>query len=173
MANSTVYPYGTGGSLPSSIGIINDLKTGGADKALAAQQGKVLNEKIMALAGNVTLDEIIADDSTWAEATNTVVIPWSQPLANVGAGGLYKVVNSTAGTAKTTVTITKDSSVSAENHIFMIIQSGNDVSSVAYTFYNSGGTSVSTPSGISHTFTNAVSGSSVYIFHAKYTSTTQ
>lgn len=46
MANKTVYPYGTGGSLPSSIGIINDLRTGGADKALAAEQGKVLNEKL-------------------------------------------------------------------------------------------------------------------------------
>lgn len=173
MANTTVYPYGTGGSLPSSIGIINDLTTGGADNALAAEQGKVLNQKIMALAGNVTLDEIIADDSTWEESTNTVLIPTSQPLTNVGAGGLFKVVNSASGTAKTTVTITKDSSVSAENHIFMIVQSGNDVSSVGYTFYNSGGTSVSTPSVISHTFTNAVSGSSIYIFHAKYTSTTQ
>jgi hypothetical protein len=46
MANSTVYPYGTGGSLPASVGIINDLVTGGADKALAAQQGIVINEKI-------------------------------------------------------------------------------------------------------------------------------
>lgn len=46
MANQTVYPYGTGGSLPASIGIINDLKTGGADKALSAEQGVVLNGKI-------------------------------------------------------------------------------------------------------------------------------
>ena len=45
MANQTVYPYGTGGSLPSSIGIINDLKTGGADKALSAEQGKVLGDR--------------------------------------------------------------------------------------------------------------------------------
>ena len=44
MANQTVYPYGTGGSLPSSIGIINDLTTGGADKALAAEQGKLIGE---------------------------------------------------------------------------------------------------------------------------------
>lgn len=43
MANNTVYPYGTEGSLPSSIGIINDLATGGADKALSAQQGVVLD----------------------------------------------------------------------------------------------------------------------------------
>lgn len=42
MANTTVYPFGTGGTLPASIGIINDLKTGGADKALAAEQGKVI-----------------------------------------------------------------------------------------------------------------------------------
>lgn len=51
MANQTVYPYGTGGSLPSSIGIINDLVTGGADKALAAQQGVVLNGKILGILG--------------------------------------------------------------------------------------------------------------------------
>lgn len=41
MANKTVYPYGTGGSLPSSIGIINDRTTGGADKAWSAEQGKL------------------------------------------------------------------------------------------------------------------------------------
>lgn len=46
MANTTVYPYGTNGSLPSSIGIINDLITGGADKALSAQQGVNLKELI-------------------------------------------------------------------------------------------------------------------------------
>lgn len=45
MANTTVYPFGTGGSLPSSIGIINDLTTGGSDKALSAEQGKILNTK--------------------------------------------------------------------------------------------------------------------------------
>lgn len=42
MANTTVYPYGTGGSLPSSIGLINDLTTGGVDKALTAEMGKQL-----------------------------------------------------------------------------------------------------------------------------------
>ena len=46
MANQTVYPYGTGGQLPSGIAIVNDLTTGGADKALSAEQGKVLNEII-------------------------------------------------------------------------------------------------------------------------------
>lgn len=50
MANQTVYPYGTGGSLPSSIGIINDLVTGGADKALSAEQGKVINDRFIKIA---------------------------------------------------------------------------------------------------------------------------
>ena len=43
MANTTIYPYGTNGQLPSSIGVINDLITGGADKALSAEMGKELN----------------------------------------------------------------------------------------------------------------------------------
>ena len=46
MANQTVYPYGTGGQLPSSIGLINDLTTGGADKALTAEMGKTLKGDI-------------------------------------------------------------------------------------------------------------------------------
>ena len=46
MANTTVYPFGTEGQLPSSIGLINDLKTGGVDKALTAEQGKVIGESI-------------------------------------------------------------------------------------------------------------------------------
>lgn len=46
MANQTVYPYGTGGSLPSGISIINDYITGGADKALSAEKGKDLNERL-------------------------------------------------------------------------------------------------------------------------------
>ena len=44
MADTTVYPFGTGGSLPASIGIIDDLTTGGADKALSAEQGVVLKD---------------------------------------------------------------------------------------------------------------------------------
>jgi len=42
MANKTVYPFGTGGDLPSNIGLINDLKTGGVYDALTAEQGKVI-----------------------------------------------------------------------------------------------------------------------------------
>ena len=46
MANTTVYPYGTGGHLPSSIGLVNDLKTGGVDKALTAEMGKFIGQYI-------------------------------------------------------------------------------------------------------------------------------
>ena len=47
MANQTIYPYGTDGQLPSSIGLVNDLKTGGVDKALTAEQGKVIGELLI------------------------------------------------------------------------------------------------------------------------------
>ena len=55
MANTTVYPYGVGGSLPTSIGIINDLTTGGADKALSAAAGKSLSDQIGNVPSNKTL----------------------------------------------------------------------------------------------------------------------
>lgn len=46
MATQTIYPFGPGGTLPESIAIVNDLTTGGADKALSAEMGKVLGEDI-------------------------------------------------------------------------------------------------------------------------------
>lgn len=46
MASSTIYPYGTGGHMPSNIGIINDLTTGGVNKALSAEMGKYIGRKI-------------------------------------------------------------------------------------------------------------------------------
>ena len=44
MSDITIYPYGTNGELPTSIGLINDLITGGVDKALTAEQGKVIGQ---------------------------------------------------------------------------------------------------------------------------------
>lgn len=46
MANITVYPFGTGGRLPGSVGVINDMVTGGADKALSAEVGKHIGDII-------------------------------------------------------------------------------------------------------------------------------
>lgn len=45
MANNTIYPYGTGGQMPSGIPLVNDLTTGGADKALSAEMGKSIGIK--------------------------------------------------------------------------------------------------------------------------------
>ena len=79
MANTTVYPYGTGGSLPSNIGIVNDLVTGGADKALSAEQGKVIGTAL----GPIQTAEIpisttwaqgSINTSTGANANNTVTL---------------------------------------------------------------------------------------------------
>ena len=42
MSNITIQPYGTGAVPSTNVGIVNDLVTGGADKALAAQQGVVI-----------------------------------------------------------------------------------------------------------------------------------
>lgn len=44
MANTTVYPFGTEGQLPGGVAIVDDLSTGGADKALSAEQGVVLKD---------------------------------------------------------------------------------------------------------------------------------
>ncbi len=45
MANTTILPFGEG-QMPSGIGIVNDLKTGGSNKALSAEQGKVLGKAL-------------------------------------------------------------------------------------------------------------------------------
>lgn len=74
MANKTVYPFGTGGQLPSSIGVINDLTTGGADKALSAEMGKVLGEDVDALRFVISGDVPI---------TKGKYIPTNQGVGNV------------------------------------------------------------------------------------------
>lgn len=47
MANTTIYPFGTNGQLPSDIGIVNDLTTGGINKALSAEMGKRIAQTIL------------------------------------------------------------------------------------------------------------------------------
>lgn len=58
MANNTIYPYGTNGELPSSIGLINDLVTGGSDNALTAQQGQILGDYLFGRWQNVDLSSV-------------------------------------------------------------------------------------------------------------------
>lgn len=77
MANKTVYPYGTGGTLPSGIGIVNDLVTGGVDAALAAEQGKVIGGKIE------EYDKVV-DDLYGEEHESEIAI-------NFGSASLYRI----------------------------------------------------------------------------------
>lgn len=76
MANQTIYPYGQDGELPSNIGIVNDLITGGADKALSAEQGKVIGEELYGdsqaqcdLSSLTSEKWLINDSNKWEQIT--------------------------------------------------------------------------------------------------------
>lgn len=58
MANRTIYPYGQDGQIPSSIGIVNDLSTGGVNKALSAQMGKEIGDYVFGNKQMVDLSSI-------------------------------------------------------------------------------------------------------------------
>lgn len=49
MANTNVYPFGQNGTLPLGSAIVNDLTTGGVNKALSAEQGKTLKGLVDAM----------------------------------------------------------------------------------------------------------------------------
>lgn len=66
MANTTIYPYGTGGQLPSGIAIVDDLTTGGHDKALSAGMGKYIKDNYLE-----TLDGLIETPPTKETTTYT------------------------------------------------------------------------------------------------------
>ena len=92
MAHTTVYPFGPDGQLPGGIGIINDLYTGGADRALSAEQGKVLNGKINSLSAKdlSTLTEYqayIGTEGNW----NSGYSNWKCKFLPVKSGETYVV----------------------------------------------------------------------------------
>lgn len=105
MANTTVYPFGEG-QMPSGIGIINDLTTGGANMALSAEQGKVLKEMIddaMPLSFTMTNGKALrrggtlADDNNFAisdeiDITEYKKVLISTNLWNSSVGPTYDVV---------------------------------------------------------------------------------
>ena len=117
MANKTVYPFGTGGQLPSSIGIINDLTTGGANKALSAEQGKVLNEKVTfgttASWGNTNGTSTYLADYVWPlfkpldVACKVTKIYFSETYAStLQSDTAFELYVATLNEAKTVYTIT-------------------------------------------------------------------
>jgi hypothetical protein len=106
MANQTVYPYGTGGSLPSSIGIINDRTTGGADKAWSAEQGKLACQQIDKNTEDIfemfataidktsyTLNEgwTITNLNIWQKVTGADKVNWNSVLIPITPGKRYRV----------------------------------------------------------------------------------
>lgn len=89
MANKTVYPYGTGGSLPSSIGLINDLVTGGVRDALTAEQGKVIGDYLFNEYEAIDLSQIVT--SNFSLGANYNRNAWTNSTAK------HKVVDVTPG----------------------------------------------------------------------------
>lgn len=91
MANKTVYPYGTGGSLPSSIGVINDLYTGGTTNALSAEQGVVLNSRFL----NTFFEN--SSSANWQSgniSNGKIVTNYANRILNISLSGLSSSVTS-------------------------------------------------------------------------------
>lgn len=99
MANSTVYPFGPGGQLPSGISIVNDFTTGGADKAASAETVKVLYNTMNGL----EREEEIELDVTGAARYN-YMIP-SSGKWSAGSSGEQCVLLNIVGVTKITVTM--------------------------------------------------------------------
>lgn len=97
MANTTIYPYGTNGQLPSSIGVINDLTTGGADKALSAEMGRRLAMMIGTYAQAWVRSKVVPNPFCflWVETISGNAI--RKPIWHIGSGNfidaLGEVVN--------------------------------------------------------------------------------
>lgn len=100
MANQTVYPYGTGGQLPSSIGIINDLTTGGADKALSAEMGKEIGNILVGESG-----EVISNWGEWTYSPNTPYRAFTIAARKTVEGGIITVKLSSYSTYKFAITV--------------------------------------------------------------------
>lgn len=69
MANKTIYPYGVGGQTPSGIDIVDDLTTGGHDKAASAETVKELAQYVFMGSGSF-------GDAYDASRGSTINFPW-------------------------------------------------------------------------------------------------
>lgn len=63
MSNQTLYPFGPGGQIPSGLDIVDNLETGGRTKALSAEQGKVLRNRIRAMS-EAQYQQLSSDDKS-------------------------------------------------------------------------------------------------------------
>lgn len=96
MANKTVYPFGTDGQLPSSIGVINDLITGGADKALSAEMGVELNKRLNTFPV-ATLDSIAFEGKTYREIFEGASSFYFDAESPFGAVAVEEYLNQSSG----------------------------------------------------------------------------
>ena len=72
MANTDIYPFGTG-TLPAGVGIIDDMTTGGSDKALSAEQGKVIGGILYGNKKYYSVDLPVIYDNQQLKADSTAV----------------------------------------------------------------------------------------------------
>lgn len=99
MENITVYPFGQGGQLPSGYPIVNDLTTGGADKALSAEMGKTLNDAM----NGTTREVVVQLDITNATRYNFIINSTNKWAA--ASSGEQCVLISLANVKKVSVTM--------------------------------------------------------------------
>ena len=109
MANTTVYPYGQSGSLPSGYPIADDLETDSAQQALSARQGKIIGDKLfdtweeIDLSGLTVQAGSLGSDSKWFMNGKHIAYPVTPgdririkaTAKNSYTGGWYGFLNST------------------------------------------------------------------------------
>ena len=131
MASTTIYPYGTEGHTPANLGIINDVYTGGADKALSAEQGKSINQQINDFSV-VNLSLISETQAFIATSTGTWTVgydTWKCKFIPAQAGATYVI------------------KANSSYQTFVAVLQDNSYSSGTEPHYASGYTNVRVPAG--------------------------
>lgn len=152
MANQTVYPYGTGGSLPSSIGIVNDLKTGGVDKALSAEQGKYIGnaldtmgtttEQVLDMSditlnvGSISTSGAVISSATSYRYTSPIYFGNKTVLIVKYTGGLIAPVSTTDASGSSYTPLYQDThTVATESTITLVVDANTYI---AFSYYVNG-----------------------------------
>lgn len=140
MANQTIYPYGTDGQLPSSIGVINDLTTGGADKALSAEMGKLIGgreandrariDAIVSILKNAVFKDdessSFAELDSLASAVDSISLNQSTIISSNGAqGATYQLIATTSPAGGIVSWSSSDASVASVDNTGLVELIGN------------------------------------------------
>lgn len=113
----TIYPFGTNGQLPSSVGIINDYITGGADKAASAEVAKTIASALM-MATTIDYSSVSLESAVIGSSNGKWVLNYSTckcRLIPVDANSVIRITansnNSTSYAVLKTNTITNATTV--------------------------------------------------------------